>query len=435
VNPCWLIQGARVVDPAAGRDGVGDLFIRDGRFTPRPERLPDDAVTVDACGLVAVPGLIDLHVHLREPGNEAAETVASGARAAARGGFTSVVAMPNTTPPLDSPGEVQALADRAAAADRVRVRPAPCITRGRLGRELADLPALARAGAVAFTDDGSTVANDDLMAAALRQAKALGLPIMDHALDPRLAGKGVMHKGAYSDRLGLPGIPSEAETAVVERDIRLAGDTGAAMHIQHVSAAGSVALIRKARQRGIRVSAELTPHHLALIDADVRADRPDRYKMNPPLRAVADRQALTEGICDGTIECFATDHAPHTAAAKAKGFIGAPFGVIGLETAVGVTYTLLVKAGVMGLANWIRRWTAGPAGILGQAAPTLAIGAPADFALLDLGTAWTVRAEDFASKSRNTPFEGWTLTGRAVWTFCGGRPTWQTHLEPLNLEP
>ena len=275
---------------------------------------------------------------------------------------------------------------------------------------------------MAFTDDGATVADDALMAAALQHAQALSRPVFDHALDPTLAGQGVMHAGAYAAKLGLPGIPSEAETVVVERDIRLAEATGCAIHVQHLSAAGSVELVRDARRRGIPVSAELTPHHLALTDADVQPDRADCFKMNPPVRSASDRAALVEAICDGTIECFATDHAPHTAAAKSKGFVGAPFGVIGLETAVGVTYTLLVKSGKMPLPDWIARWTLGPARILGQSPPSLAIGAPADFTVLDLSSEWTVHADAFASKSRNTPFEGWSLTGRAVWTFLGGNP-------------
>lgn len=380
---------------------------------------------IHANGLVAVPGFIDLHVHLREPGNEAAETVESGSRAAARGGFTSIVVMPNTTPALDSPGEVQALRARADACGLVRVLPAPCITRARTGGALTDFERLVDCGAVAFTDDGSTVSSDSVMASALQLARTLNRPILDHALDPRLAGHGAMHAGAHSEALGLPGIPSEAETRIVERDLRLAAETGGAIHLQHLSAAGSVTLLREALHQGLRASGELTPHHLALTAAEVTLDHADRFKMNPPVRDAADQAALIEAVVDGTIECFATDHAPHTAAAKAKGFTGAPFGVVGLETAVGVTYTLLVKRGLMSLADWVRRWTVGPARIIGKPAPTLAIGAPADFVLLDLSREWVVRSADFASRSRNTPFEGWTLTGRAVWTFCNGKPTWQ----------
>lgn len=417
----WLIKGARLVDPASRRDTTGDIFIQNGVIAPPPSTPPADCTVIQAGGLVAVPGLIDLHVHLREPGNEAAETVASGCRAAVRGGFTTIVAMPNTNPPLDCPGQVEALAGRAAAANLCRVLPAPCVTQGRAGHKLTDLRALAGAGAAAFTDDGSTVGDTALLTEALRQAAALDRPVMDHALDPRIAGRGVMHEGNRSRELGLPGIPSEAENSIVARNLLLAEKTGGAMHIQHLSARESVAMIREARRKGLRVSAELTPHHLALTDGDVLATRADQFKMNPPLRAQADREALGEGIRDGAISCFATDHAPHTAESKARGFLGAPFGVIGLETAVGVTYSLLVDRNLMSLSDWVARWTTGPAAVLGLTPPSLAQGSPADLTLLDLQTPWTVRSEAFASLSSNTPFEGWSLRGRAAFTFCGGR--------------
>ena len=332
--------------------------------------------------------------------------------------------MPNTNPALDSPEEVAALAKRATAANLIHVLPAPCITRSRSGQEVADLPALAKAGAVAFTDDGCTVSKNEVMEAAMREAGRLNIPVMDHALDSKLAGHGVMHEGKCSRALGLPGIPSEAETVVVERDIQLSRVTGCAMHIQHVSAAGSVDLIRAARKAGLPVSGELTPHHLALTDAVVEAGKPECYKMNPPVRSEADRTALIEGLLDGSIACFATDHAPHTAATKAKGFLTAPFGVVGLETAVGVTYTLLVKKGLMTAIDWVARWTTEPARIIGRRAPTLAHGAPADLVLLDLENEWVVNAAEFASKSRNTPFDGWPLFGRAIKTFCDGRLIW-----------
>jgi dihydroorotase len=369
---------------------------------------------------VAVPGLIDLHVHLREPGNEAAETVASGSQAAARGGFTTIVAMPNTNPALDCPAEVAALSARATAANLARVLPAPCITVERAGHALADIEALSRAGAIAFTDDGCTVTNPTLMEEAMRRAAAVGHPLMDHALDPRLAGKGVMHEGPRSKALNLPGIPSEAETTIVARDIHLAETTGGAIHIQHLSSGESVDLIRDAQRRGLRVTAELTPHHLALTDDDVRADQPALFKMNPPLGSHADRESLVRGIIDGTIACFATDHAPHTAKSKALGFAGAPFGVIGLETAVGVTFSFLVRKGLLSLRDWVARWTTGPAAILGLPTPSLAIGCPANLTLLDLNSEWTVHSDSFASKSRNCPFDGWTLHGQATHTFRNG---------------
>ncbi len=419
-----LIQAGRVVDPATGRDETADVFVTDGRVQDRPPSLPPGTRVIDAHNRVVVPGFIDLHVHLREPGNEASETVLTGCRAAARGGFTTIVAMPNTKPPLDSPAELRQLDQRAIGAAAVRVLAAPCITRGRAGIEVADLEALAEAGAVAFTDDGATVPDADVMAAAMRRSALLNRLVMDHALDAGLAGQGVMHEGEWSRHFGLPGIPAAAEHLIVARNIRLAEQTGCAVHIQHVSIAESVRLIREARRRSVPVSAEVTPHHLALTDSDVRPDDPRRFKMSPPLGSLADCLALREAVADGTIEAFATDHAPHTAESKARGFLAAPFGVIGLETAVGVTYTTLVLHGLMPLLDWVARWTTGPARLLGRAAPTLAPGAVADITVLDVDNEWSVAPAGFASKSRNTPFDGWLLQGRAVCTVCDGRIVW-----------
>lgn len=410
------------MDPFLGRDEVADLWIEGDTLSDSPPPAAGEVVTLEARGLVVAPAFIDLHVHLREPGNEAAETVETGSRAAAAGGFATIVAMPNTRPAMDSVEEVQALLTRAHAAGLVRVLPAPCVTLGRAGGELTDFAALARAGAVAFTDDGSTVPDAAVMAEALRQARRLRLPVMDHALDPGLSGSGVMHEGERSRALGLPGIPAAAESSVVARDIELAREAGAAVHIQHVSCAETVRLIREARRAGIRVTAEATPHHVALTDADVQADSTNG-KMSPPLRSDADRRAIIEGLADNTIMAFATDHAPHTATAKGRGWREAPFGVVGLETAVGVTYTTLVIPGVLSLPVWIRRWTIGPASVLGLPAPTLAEGARADVAVFDLTGEWAVRSDAFVSKSRNTPFEGKPLVGRAVYTFCGGKLT------------
>ena len=418
-----LIQGGRLVDPATGRDEVADLFIRDGRIVSLPAVPPPDAACLDARGLVVVPGLIDLHVHLREPGGEESETIETGSRAAAHGGFTSIVAMPNTKPALDTPELMEFVRRRGAAAALVRVLPAGCVTADRQGERLSDLAALAAAGAVAFTDDGSVVACAALLQRALIEARRLGRPVMEHAEDHKLEQAGVMHAGEFSRQWKLPGIPAAAETRLVGRDIELAAATGAAVHIQHVSAAESVRLIRAARARGVRVTGELTPHHLALTDAEVRPDDAN-FKMNPPLRSAADRAALLAGLADGTLTCLATDHAPHTAAAKARGFLHAPSGVVGLETAVGVTYTELVHAGRMEVLTWLRCWTTGPAEVLGLPPPSLAEGAVADLALLDLDTEWTVQPEEFAGKSRNTPFAGRRLTGRAAGTLLGGAVVW-----------
>lgn len=418
------IRGGRIVDPAANRDEPGDLFIRNGLIADAPPVPPPDTERIDARGLVVVPGLIDLHVHLREPGGEDSETIETGSRAAARGGFTTVVAMPNTRPPLDAPERVAFVKERGDQIGLVTVIPTGCITRGREGRALADLSALVKAGAGALTDDGSTVPSDDLMRNAMLAAFELGVTLMDHAEDRDLERKGVMHQGDFSKHWNIRGIPSEAEVRIVRRDIELARQTGCRLHIQHVSAAESVVLIHKARQLGGPVSGELTPHHLALTDADVRPGDAN-FKMNPPLRAAGDRAALIAGVCDGTLQAFATDHAPHTASSKALGFLQAPPGIVGLETAVGITYTDLVLKNLMSLADWVRRWTVGPARVLGIPEPGLRPGAVADVSILDLDSEWVVRPEAFLSKSRNTPFGGRRLVGRAAYTIRHGVVTWR----------
>jgi dihydroorotase len=423
MNHDLLIKNGHLLDPVTGALTTGDLLIVDGRLAslvPRPSPL----ATLDASGLIVAPGLIDLHVHLREPGGEAAEDIETGSRAAARGGFTAVVAMPNTSPPHATPKVIARVLQRGAEVGLTRVLPSGCVTLDRKGEELADLAALAAAGVAAFTDDGGVIPHAALLEKALRACKRLGKVLMEHAEDHKLEKTGVMHEGEHSRRCQLPGVPSRAEAMIVERDIALAAATGAAVHIQHVSAAESVELIRAGRARGIRVTGEVTPHHLALTDAAVQPDNPGAYKMNPPLRSAADRAALIAGLCDGTLTCLATDHAPHTAEAKARGFLRAPSGIIGLETAVGVTFTELVKKGRLDLLAWLRLWTTGPAAVLGLPTPSLAPGATADLVLLDLDSEWTVKPDEFATKSRNTPFGGWQLTGRAAATVLGGNITW-----------
>ena len=430
----WYIRGGRLIDPLTGRDEAGDLYVENGVIAPLPARPPDwsgaggtarpscDVPEVDARGLVVVPGFVDLHVHFREPGNEEDETIESGSRAAARGGFTTVVTMPNTDPPIDPPERVTQILACCGKSD-VRIMIAGCISRGRLGKELADLPEMSRAGAIAFTDDGSTSTDEGMMARAMDIAKKLDTPILDHALDPSLAGKGVMHEGAISARFGMPGIPARAEAKIVERDLRLSEQTGCAIHIQHVSTTECVNIIRSGLERGLRISGEVTPHHLALTDSDVSPDNTN-FKMNPPLRTSEDRQALRSAVADGTLQAFATDHAPHCRAKKEKGFIRSPFGVVGLETAVGITYSLMVKSGLMNIMEWVHRWTIGPARVLGMEPPGLSIGLSANFSILDLDSEWIIRSDDFFSKSRNTPFEGHKVTGRAICTFCRGVMTW-----------
>ncbi len=422
MSASFILRGGRVLDPATHRDEVADLYIQDGRIT---DHAPSDARVLEVHGYLVVPGLIDLHVHLREPGGEENETIATGSLAAARGGFTTVVAMPNTKPAHDTPETVSLVKRRGEEAGLTRVLPAGAITRERKGQTLTDMAALQAAGAVAFTDDGSTVQDDAVMESGMREAARLGLPLMDHAQDNLVERQGgVMHEGEMSRRFGLPGIPSSAEERIIRRDIALAAKTGVRLHIQHVTAAEGAAAIREARARGLPVTAELTPHHLALCDEDIDPGNAD-FKMNPPLRSSADRAELIKACLDGTLSCFATDHAPHSAEKKARGFLKGPFGLVGLETAIGVTWTELVEKGLLSPRDWLVRWTREPARVLGFVEPALAPGARADVAVLDVTRPWTVDRANLASKSKNTPFHGRTLTGRAVATWCAGRLVWE----------
>lgn len=412
------------MDPLAGRDEAGDLYMEGGVFAAPPAEVPGGCEVIDGAGLAAAPGLWDIHVHLREPGGETAETVASGSLAAAHGGFTTIVAMPNTRPALDRPEWVARVLEAGRAAGHARVWTTACLTMGREGRDPAPLAELADAGAVAFTDDGCTVQDDAIMRRVMEQARALDRLVMDHAQDRVLEAAGVMHEGAWSKRFGLPGIPSRAETRIVRRDADLAEQTGCRVHIQHMTAAESVPILAAARERGARITGEVTPHHLILADEDI--DPADaNYKMNPPLRSAADRDALNEAATAGAIEIFATDHAPHPADAKAKGFLDAPFGVLGLETAVGLTYRRMVRSGRLSALAWLHRWTVGPALVLGLPPPSLLPGQRADLVLLDLDTEWIIDADDSLSRSRNTPFHGAPAAGRAVRTFLQGATTWR----------
>lgn len=413
----FAIYGARVVDPSTGADEVRDVEVRDGALHfGRAAALPPGAPRFDGCGLVLAPGLIDVHVHFRDPGSTEAETLATGAMAAARGGFTRVVTMPNTVPACDSQ---ELLARQIAASLPVSILPSACLTRGRAGAEAADAAALAAAGAVAFTDDGSTVADDAVMEEAMRRAANVGRPVMDHAVNPSICGGGVIRDCETARRFSLPTMPPEAEVAAVARDIALCHKTGCRLHIQHISCAGSIGLIAQAQREGLPVTGEATPHHLAIAAEDIPGDDVN-YRMNPPLGTRADVLALRQAVLDGTIGIFATDHAPHSAAKKALGFRSAPSGVIGLETAVGVSYKAMVEECGMPLLQWLRAWTTGPAALLGLPAPSLAEGCPADFTLLDLSTPWKVDPSAFASLSRNCPFASWTLHARARLTCRAG---------------
>jgi dihydroorotase len=416
-----LIQGGSCVDPVAGTVTVRDLFVENGCLASCPDVLPPDTRIRVARGQLVLPGCIDLHVHLREPGGEEAETIASGAWAAAHGGFTTVVAMPNTTPPVDTPERVAWVLAAGARAHGARVCTTACLTQDRAGGAVAPLAELAAAGAIAFTDDGCTVQADAVMREAMAAAAALGVPVMDHAQDRELELRGgAMHEGTCSQALGLPGIPAVAETRIVERDIRLAAETSCALHIQHVSCAESVELIQRAQANGVRVTAEATPHHLWFSDEDVRADRADAFKMNPPLRTPPDRARLQAAVLEGILAVLATDHAPHSLAKKQRGFVEAPFGVVGLETALAATYTLLVHSGRWPLLDWVRAWTLHPAKVLGLTPPTLEPGAVADLTLFDPDRSWKVDPDRFQSRSRNTPFAGHVLQGAPVATLVGG---------------
>ncbi len=421
-----LIEGGRVLDPSRSVDGLLDIVIEDGRITALApglggkDREKEYARILDARGLVVVPGMVDMHVHLREPGNEEEETIASGAAAAAAGGFTSVAAMPNTDPAVDDEAAVEFQVNQGRRAGKARVYPIGAITKERKGEELAEMGGMVRGGAVGFSDDGSPVRNAEVMRRGLLYAKMFDKVVIDHAEDPDLAGKGVMHAGLVSMILGLPGKSSASEEVMVARDITLAEITGGRLHIAHVSTRGSVELVRRAKHRGTKVTAEACPHHFSLTDEAVRSFD-SNFKMNPPLRTADDVQAVIEGLKDGTIDAIASDHAPHSREAKEVEFQDAPNGVLGLETMVPVSFTRLVEERGFPLARFVELLTIGPAKILGIPAGTLAPGANADVTVLDLETPWTVDVEQFRSKSRNCPFHGWTVRGRAAWTLVGGR--------------
>ncbi len=417
-----LITDVRLLDPAAHCDTIGNLLVLDGRVADPGTPCPPGIRRLDGRGLAVAPGFWDLHVHFRDPGGTVAEDLHSGATAAARGGFTHVVTMPNTIPPCDTPEAVR----RQATADLpVRILPSACLTRGRLGREPADLAPLAAAGAMAFTDDGSTVSDDAVMAESMRRAAVLGRLVMDHAIDPSRAGAGMVRECATARRLGLPILWPEAEVEAVRRDIALCRETGCRLHVQHISCAGSLACIAEAQCAGLPVSGEASPHHLALSAEEITGDD-GNYRMNPPLGSRDDMLALRRAVCDGTVAAFATDHAPHAPETKNQGFRRAPAGVIGLETAIGVTYTVLVEQSGLTPLDWVARWTVAPSRLLGLPAPSLTPGTRADLVLLDLTQTWQVEPAAFSSRSRNCPFAGWALRGQALLTMLEGRITWRT---------
>jgi dihydroorotase len=422
-----IIRNGRVIDPANNRDEVVDLAIVAGRIAERPEvrGQKSEVEEINASGLIVAPGLIDVHVHLREPGFGHKETIGSGARAAAAGGFTTIVCMPNTSPVADSPATIAWIKDRAAAVACVNVLPTGAISKNIAGEELAPIGSLAQAGVVAITDDGRCIQNHELMRRAVEYARMVGLPVLDHCQDYNLVGNGVMHEGYWSTLLGLPGWPAAGEEAMVMRNILLADLCDHHIHCQHVTSAGSVRLIREARARGIKISGEVCPHHIALTD-EALENFDTNYKMNPPLRSQRDVDALLEGIADGTLSILASDHAPHAEFEKEVEFDAAPFGIIGLETELGLFLDLLVhQHRKIDIVRLIEMYTLEPAKLLGLEAGTLSVGAPADVTLIDPDLEWTVKIDKFESASRNSPFDGWKLTGRAVRTIVGGKTVWK----------
>jgi len=421
-----LVKGGRVVDPSQGIDAALDVLLADGKVEKLGARLAArGAPVIDADGLVVCPGFIDIHTHLREPGREDKETIASGTRAAAAGGFTAVCAMPNTDPVNDTAGITRAIVEKARAEGVVRVYPIGAITRGQQGEELAEFGDLQEAGCVAFSDDGKPVASARMMRRALEYARTFGLVLIDHCEEPTLAEKACMNEGPVATLLGLRGAPAAGEAIMVERDVLLAELTGGRVHIAHLSAAASVDAVRRGKARGVKVTAEVTPHHLFLTDEAVRETGYDtNTKMNPPLRSEADRQAVLAGLRDGTIDCIATDHAPHTVDDKKVEYDQAAFGVVGLETAVALSLDRLVGAGILDLALLVSLLSTRPARILGLPGGTLAPGSPADVTVLDPGRRVVVDPSRFESKGRHTPFAGWSLKGGPALTIVGGRVVW-----------
>ncbi len=430
-----LIRGARILDPGNEVDRTGDLLISDGRVAavgPEVSAPPEGEATtqIDAAGLLAVPGLIDLHVHLREPGFEYKEDVRSGAAAAVAGGFTAVCCMPNTDPPNDCRAVTELILARAAQAALARVYPVAGVTRGLGGEILTEMGELSDAGVVAVSDDGEPVAVAGLMRRALEYAQTFGLPVVNHCEDKSLSRGAAIHEGTVSAWTGLRSQPASAEIVMLARDLTLCAETGARYHAAHVSTAESVDLIRRAKARGLPVTAETTVHHIALDHEAVR-EFDTHAKCNPPLRTAADRQACLDGLADGTLDALVTDHAPHSNHDKAVEFEDAPFGVIGLETALPVALRL-VQQGALELSTLVSRLTRGPAACFGLPGGDLGVGRPGDVTLIDPEMTWTIQPEHFQSKSRNTPFAGWSVQGRAVATVVAGRAVYRW---PEGLQP
>jgi dihydroorotase len=418
----FVIRGGRVVDPANGVDRVDDLVIADGRIAAVGAGHTTPSAAIDARGLIVCPGLIDMHVHLREPGGEHKETIETGTRAAAAGGFTAVACMPNTSPPIDNIETLAFVQQRAQERGYCRVYPVAAMTRGRCGVEPLDLGDLQTRGAIAFSDDGAAIEREDVMREVCRRAHASGALLIQHCQAKELSAGGVIHEGAVSRDLNLPGLSPEAVMVMIERDLNVVRETGARYHVAHISTAGALDLVRSAKRDGLPVTCEVCVHHLVLTDEACREQDPNT-KMNPPLRGERDVTACVEALTDGTIDCIVTDHAPHAAEEKAKGMLAAPFGIVGLETALGIVAERLVHGGVMGWSDVVELLSVVPGRILGVEGGTLIGGAPADVLLIDPVTPWRIDPERFHSKSRNSPFAGWEVRARAVATIADGRLT------------
>ncbi len=420
-----LIRGGRLVDPSQQIDAAFDVLIADGVVAAIGERLepPAGAEVVEAAGRVVTPGLIDMHVHLREPGQEYKETIRTGTMAAAAGGFTAVACMANTKPVNDERSVTEFIVAEAARHGFARVHPIGAVSKGLAGDELAEIGEMVGAGAVGFSDDGKPVRHPGLMLRALQYSQHFGVPIIQHAQDMELSGDGVMHEGVWSTRLGLPGIPGLAEDLNVARDLLLLEESGGRYHVAHLSTARCLELVRQAKRRGLAATCEVSPHHLLLTDRAVaEGEFSTHLKMNPPLRAESDRQALLAGLADGSVDVIASDHAPHHVDEKDQQFSAAPFGIVGLETTVSLVLDRLVGPGLISLSRAVELLSCAPARVLGLPTGTLKVGAPGDVTLLDLEQTITVDPSRFRSKGRNTPFGGWTLRGAPAGTVIGGLP-------------
>jgi dihydroorotase len=417
-----LIKNGRVLDPASKTDAIRDVLLDGERVAEIGAQgtvaAPSDAEVFDATGLIVAPGFIDMHVHLREPGQENSETIETGTRAAARGGFTAVCCMPNTKPVNDNASITRFIVDRAKEQGHVRVWPIGAASVGSKGEAIADIAAMREAGIVAVSDDGKPIATAKLARQVMDYCRSLDLPVIEHAEDVSLAAGAVMREGVASTRLGLPGMPAAAESVCVARDVQVAELTGGRLHIAHLSAKGSLDQVRFAKQQGLRVTCEVTPHHFTLIDEDVTYD--SRFKMNPPLAAREDREALLAGLADGTVDAIATDHAPHEPAIKDVEFDKAPFGILGFETAIGLALEQLVHTKRLSLMRLVELFTTGPARVLGKERK-LAAGEPADLTIFSLDREWTYNVKQSASKSRNSPFDGHKFLGGPVATIVAGK--------------